>query len=132
MLDIHNGLNGRARSRPLFNRRQLAQVIEAEILKEIPGGGIKNRPPRPVLSSFFLNQTPFQKGVYGTVHAYPAQRLDLRPGHRLLVGDNRQRLQGGLGKRGLPRDFLQFFYIISICRSEERRVGKEWRVRSVR
>ena len=98
------GLSGARLRRParhaadlleLLQRRQLAQILEAELDQEFLGGLVQDRLADDVLAAGFGDQLTVQQRLQhaGALHA--ADFHDLGRGDRLLVGDHRQGLQGG-------------------------------------
>src|SRR3546814_13902771 len=79
------------------------------------GGGVDEWPPRHLAPARRPDPARLHQHVErspGDLHA--PDRLDLGATDRLLIGDDRQRLDGGAGEPA------------RLVRSEERRVGKEW------
>ncbi len=82
----------------LAQRRQAAQVAQVEELEELLRGAVQQRPARLVALADDLDQVPLEQRLDDRAAVHPADVLDLGPGHRLAVGDDRQRLERGAGE----------------------------------
>ena len=79
-------------------RRQLDDRVDAKVLEELRRGGVQDRATWPIRAARFLDESLAEQTLHHTVAVHAAQRVHLRTGDGLLIGDDRQRQF--LGRRG--------------------------------
>src|ERR1044072_7059177 len=79
----------------VFDVRQLAQVIQAELKEEVFGRAVHHRAADRLLAPFSDDEALVQKGLNGRGGLDAADFEDVGDGDRLLVGDDGERLKGG-------------------------------------
>jgi hypothetical protein len=91
----------------LVQARQVADAFQPELDQEGLGGAVGDRAARGALAATDLDPADLHQDVDGARgHGDTANVLDLRPGDRLMVGDDGQGFDGGLGQALLFRLFL--------------------------
>jgi hypothetical protein len=75
--------------------RQLVEGVEPELLEERPGGAEQHGLPGPGIAGDLLDVAALLERAHDAVDVHAADRRHLGPRHRLLVGDDGQRLQRG-------------------------------------
>ena len=77
-----------------MHRWKFVEGLETEIVQKATGGGEHRRPSRHVAVTDHANPATIEQGAHDrAAHRDPADLLDIAPGHRLTIGDQRQRLQ---------------------------------------
>src|SRR5579883_2486582 len=77
----------------LLERRQLAQILQPELDQELFRGLVQHRLADDVLPPRHRDQLAVEQRLQHARALNAADFLDFRPGHRLLIGDHRQRLE---------------------------------------
>src|SRR5690606_27664826 len=91
-------------------RRQLVEGSQAEVVQEAPGGAEQGRPAEDFLVADDLDPAPLLERLDDAGRdGYPADLLDVPPGDRLPVGDDREGLERGprVARRALVAQPLQ-------------------------
>src|SRR3990170_651505 len=79
-------------------RRQVFGLLQPEVLQEAEGSAEQVGPARRTRAPHLRDQPAGPQRRQGAVAVDPADRLYRLAGDRLLVGDDRQRLQGSVGE----------------------------------
>src|SRR5262249_33203523 len=98
-----------ARALQLVEARQIADRVEPEMREECLAGAIGHRPARRLAPPARTNPAGLQQHVHRAFGGGDAADvLDLRPRHRLVIGDDRERLDRGARElAGLDRLLAQ-------------------------
>src|SRR5216117_1590383 len=89
----HGGQLGHAEL--ALDLRQVVEVAQAERDEELARGLEEVRPPRSVLAARDPDETPLEQALEHGLGVHAADRVHLGARDRLLVGDDRQRLERG-------------------------------------
>src|SRR5262249_4554413 len=90
------GRRGRAESdRQLVEPRQLVQTPEAEDLQELRGGAVEQRTTQSFTTAGDGDETALDQLVDHRARIDTANLIHFEAAHRLAIGDDRERLQGG-------------------------------------
>ena len=79
--------------RHVLDLRQVGQIVQAEAIEELARGAVQKRAADHLLAADDLDQMPFDQRAEHAGRVDAANLGNLRRGHRLLVGDHRQRLE---------------------------------------
>src|SRR5438552_17419155 len=73
--------------------RQVVEALQAEAFEELPCRPVQDGATGGLFATALLDESPRRERIEGLVAIHPADRLDLRAGDRLAVGDHRESLQ---------------------------------------
>src|SRR4051794_27167019 len=87
--------------------REVLDAIQAEELKEALGGAVEDRASGDFGSAVDADEVLFHQAADGLPAGDAADRFDVGSQDRLLVGDDRQRFEGGFGELGVDVFLMQ-------------------------